>query len=127
MFWNLESGSTVVPASATEFDVLYEGGGCEVDGDTVATSELARVDVDESADRVSVTVWQRPTDDPRLPQDSNDECVDSGLGIPAHVNLAAPLGNRELVDGFCSIEAPMAVDVGPLKDDICDRSETPEP
>jgi len=127
MFWLLESGSMeapVVPETATEFDVLYEFGACVIDGESVPVSELARVDVDESADRVSVTVWQRPSDDPRLPP-NNQDCSRVAVGIPAHVKLAAPLGTRTLVDGFCSVEASMAVDIPqPFKDDYCDRYAT---
>lgn len=120
MFWNLKSGSTV-PANASDFDVLYEGNGCQIDGDTVAWSELARVDVDESADRVSVTVWQRPNDDPRLPQDQ-DDCLGVAIGIPAHVKLAAPVGTRTIVDGFCTIDPSKAIDLSPdLNETVCDR------
>jgi hypothetical protein len=127
MFWLLEGGSLdapVLPETTTEFDVLYEWGACVFGDESVPVSELARVDVDESADHVKVTVWQRPSDDPRLPPD-NQDCLRVAVGIPAHVKLAAPMGTRRLVDGFCSVEASMAVDVGsPLKDDVCDRYAT---
>ena len=119
-FWHFEEGAPPVAASSRGFELLLDTGGCVVDGEPLATRELERIDVTESADRVEVTVWITYSDNPRLPQGNDDVCAGIGMHETARVELSQPLGDRAIADGFCSIEPSERINVGPLKcaDDI---------
>ena len=112
-FWVLAEGAPPVPSDATEFDAQFEAGGCIVDGEPLPGRKLSRLDVDESDDRVTVTLWVELIVDSGIPTDANFVCSGMGMHADARVRLSEPLGSRAIVDGFCDTDG--SPPVGPLK------------
>jgi hypothetical protein len=81
-----------VDSEATVLSIAVEGGACATDGEPDVLTEVIAVDVDERADQVVVTAWTRdkPLQGP---------CPGVGVTLDREVELTAPLGDRQLLDG----------------------------
>lgn len=67
-----------------------EGGACETSEGMEVLTEVVAIETDESGDHVEITVWT--SSKPAI-----GACV--GVSLDAEVELAAPLGDRSLLDG----------------------------
>ena len=77
-------------AASQTLEITILGGMCS---GTSIESEIVSIDVQETAETITVTVW---TNDP-----TNDVegCAGLATSIPATVALEAPVGQREILDG----------------------------
>jgi len=84
--------ATAPEPSSRELDLVVDGGGCVTDGGVDVLSELADVEVTETAEAVTITTFTRE-------RPFEGHCADVGVALDAHVTLDAPLGDRVLLDG----------------------------
>jgi hypothetical protein len=102
---NLVSGDRVayrwqparpIDTYAITLPIEVEGGGCVSGEGTDVTTEIDSIDVVEDADRVRIVVWARERE--RFLEGLFGGCDGVGVYIDAEAELAAPLGDRALVD-----------------------------
>ncbi len=69
------------------------GGGCVIDGRTENATEIVSIDVTEGVDHVDIVVWvhDRTTG-------GGGACAGVGTLMEGEADLAAPLGDRTLID-----------------------------
>ena len=98
--WDLDGRPS---ASATSFTAEVARVGCN-DGETGRVLEPSVV---EAADQVVVTFWVEPTS-------PGDHTCPGNAPVAVEVALAAPIGDRDLVDGACR-------GTDPAPDPLCER------
>ena len=65
---------------------------------TLGVYPLARVDVEDGPDAVTVTLYERFSYDPAIPEEEQ-AVIAIGIGIRLDVPLPSPLAGRRLIDG----------------------------
>jgi len=88
-----------VPPGSTTFGITINTDQCNP-----PESPLDHIEVDESSETVEVTAFVEPPGSPLAPQWSTSDCLTL---VRSHVELAEPLGDRELVVGGFEGSDPM--------------------
>jgi hypothetical protein len=110
---------TVLSAATVALDLVTEGGACAGADHLRDRTVWDHVDVQETADAVTVLAYTRIDD----PIGAGGSCADVGLRLQTHVSLSAPLGARTLLDGACTPPIPLVVQGTPSAE--CHRPDLP--
>ncbi len=86
-----------VDSDAVRLPIWIQGGGCATGDGVDITTEIALIEVVEEDDSVRVTAWTRERHG-ALDYFLHSSCADVGAGMETVVELAAPLGDRALID-----------------------------